>query len=120
MRHSAEARLPTLALPSLAVSAADAVDASSLKFLLGQNLALQKKKYVEEKKEKEVEAKVVAELAQLDAELVALLRIPDDRRTPPQEARLRAVTRRRVALQEARKRKRKQRRRRSTTAVACS
>ena len=35
MRHSAEARLPTLALPSLAVSAADAVDASSLNFLLG-------------------------------------------------------------------------------------
>ena len=71
VRHFAGAGLPTLALPSLAGSAAEAVDASTLNFLLSQNLALQKKKDVEEKKkEKEVEAKAVAELAQLDAELV--------------------------------------------------
>ena len=119
VRHSAGAGLPTLPLPSLAGSAAKAVDASTLDFLLGQNLAPQRKD-VEEKKEKEVEAKAVAELAQLDAELVGLLRTSVDLRTPPQGARLRAVTRRRLALQEAKKRKRKKRRRRSTTAVACS
>ena len=58
----------------------------------------------EKKKEKEVEAKVVAELAQLDAELVVLT---DDRRTPPQEARLRAATRRRRCRRRGRRRRRR-------------
>ena len=112
VRHSAGAGLPTLALPSLAGSAAEAVDASTLTFLLGQNLERQRKKDEEEKRrEKEEQEKLVEELAKFDAELLALLRIPEDRHTPLQVTRLRAVTRQRVALQE-RKRKRKKRRRR--------
>ena len=111
VRHSAGADLPTLALPSLAGSVAEAVDTCALTFLLGQNLERQKKKDEEEKKEKEVQEKLVEELAKLDAELLALFRIPEDRRTPRQVARLRAVTRQRVAPQE-RKRTRKKRRRR--------
>ena len=61
VRHSAGAGLPTLALPSLA----------------------EKKDEEEKKKEKEVQEKLVEELAKLDAELLALLQIPEDRRTPP-------------------------------------
>ena len=81
--------LPTLALPPLAGSAAEAVDASTLTFLLSRNLELQKEKDEEEKRreKEEEEAKVVEELAQLDAELVALLRIPVDYRNPSKKRR---------------------------------
>ena len=112
VRHSAGAGLPTLALPSLAGSAAEAVDTSALTFLLGQNLERQKMKDEEEKrKEKEVQEKLVEELAKLDTELLAILRIPEDRRTPLQVTRLRAVTWQRVALQDKRRKRKKRRRR---------
>ena len=53
--------LPTLALPSLAGSAAEAVDASTLTFLLGQNHVLKMKDEEEKRREEEEEAKLAKE-----------------------------------------------------------
>ena len=75
-RRFAGNALPTFALPSLAGSAAEAVDASTLTFLLGQNLALQKLKGEEEKRreeEEEEEAKLANEEDEVSAAVPAAL-----------------------------------------------
>ena len=131
LRRSAGDSLPTLALPSLAGSAGEAVDSFSLRFLTAATLAARRKEEEEEAKEqerlKELEAKKLQEeqeAARLEEDMQELC--AKSQRDEPLTAAEHAALRRWAGLpplssssSSGRRRKRKKRRRKRMRRACC-